>query len=445
MKKYIYNFLSVIVLFTGFSCADQLNVEPQNSIKAGEAIRTSADVEALIISAYDQLGDGDFLGGNILRDSELLGDDGEIVWDGTFVAPGEIWEKNILINNGQVESTWSAGYQVINVCNNALANLDLVVNAKKDSVEGQAKFVRAVAYFELVKMYARTWVDGDPTVNPGVPLVTEPTTLDNISEPKNRATVAAVYAQIISDLTDAEDLLIEDNGFLANTYTASAILSRVYLMQNNYAGARDAADRVINSEQYVLTGSFYDAFNKGSVKGANATTEDVFAIQVTTQDGINNMNTFFDAFIRADVFIDDPHFDIYESGDDRSFFFYFSNYTAKFNNPFGNIPYMRLAEMYLTRAEANFRLTTAVGDTPENDLNVIRNRAGLADLGVAITLDEILLERRRELAFEGQKLHDYKRTMRSVGAFDFDAPQLIYPIPARERIINPALTQNFGY
>jgi hypothetical protein len=443
-KIFLVSALSIALI----SCGDQLDIEPKDTVKEENAIRTSADVEALVVAGYDRLANGDLLGGNILRNSELLGDDGEIFWDGTFVAPGEIWSKSILLTNDQAEGAWLAAYETINTCNNALDNLGLVVDVKKDQVEGEAKFIRGVAYFELILFYARTWVDGDPTVNPGVPLILEPTTLENAANKVGRSTVSVIYNQIISDLTDAENLLPEENGFYATTYAASAVLSRVYLQQNDFVQARDRADRVIGSGLYELNGKFSDSFNRTSIKGSNASTEDVFAIQVTTQDGINNMNTFFadaDYGGRNDVYVEDAHFDIYEAGDVRGNMFYFDNYTSKFNNQFGNITYIRLAEMYLTRAETNFTLGTAIGADPADDLNLIRNRAGVSDLPGAITLDEILLERRRELAFEGQKLHDYKRTKRDVGDLAFDAPQLIFPIPLRERNINLDLEQNFGY
>jgi hypothetical protein len=100
--------------------------------------------------------------------------------------------------------------------------------------------------------------------------------------------------------------------------------------------------------------------------------------------------------------------------------------------------------MYLTRAEANFREGTAIGDEPLNDINLIRQRVDLDPLAT-LTLDDILLERHLELAFEGHLIHDIKRTQSNVGDLPFDAPELIFPIPLRERNINPDLEQNDGY
>lgn len=450
MKTTNYILVLTVALFA--SCNDQLEIEPQDNVADRQALTTSADVEALLVGAYDALGDGDVYGGNIQRDAELIGDDGEIFWDGTFQAPGEIWVKNMLVTNDQAESTWLDGYRTINICNTVLANIDLVTTDKKDRVEGEAKFIRGVVYFELARTYGKTWVDGNPTQNLAVPLVLEPTDQSNVSENLSRNTVSEVYAQVISDIESAKTLLPEVNGFFATTYAASAILSRVYLMQNNYTKALESAHSVIVSGEFSLTGSIADAFGKGSTgstsrtSNGNATSEDIFAMQVTSQDGVNNLNTFFasaDFAGRGDILIEQAHLDLYEPGDERADLFY-DIWTAKFNNQFGNITIVRLAEMYLTRAECNARLISSIGDTPVNDINVIRNRAGLADVG-SVTVNSILDERRLELAFEGHLIHDLKRTQRSVGILPYNDNSLVFPIPQRETIINSSLIQNSGY
>jgi len=107
---------------------------------------------------------------------------------------------------------------------------------------------------------------------------------------------------------------------------------------------------------------------------------------------------------------------------------------------------IRLAEMYLIRAEANFRLNTVVGDTPLNDINRIRNRSGLTSLTAAqLDLNAILKERKLELSFEGHTIHDVKRIQASVGALAWNSPKLVFPIPERETIVNSNLSQNEGY
>jgi starch-binding outer membrane protein, SusD/RagB family len=447
MKKIITYTLLVLSFFCWTGCGDQLDVEPANSIDEATALKTSADVEALLVGAYDALSDVDVYGGNIQMDAELLGDNGELFWDGTFVAPGEIFAKSMLITNDQAQLTWLDSYRTINICNTVLANLATVTSDRIERVEGEARFIRAIVYFELVRSYAKTWTDGNPASNPGVPLVTVPTTAQNYAAVVTRNSVAEVYDFVIDDLTKAETLLPESNGFFGTTYAASAILSRVYLMQNDYAAAAEAASKVIESGEYDLADSYADAFNKGSQEGGNATPEDVFSIQINSQDGINDMNTFFassDYGGRGDIYIEAAHFELYEENDDRLNLFYDDERTGKWNNQFGNVNIVRLAEMYLTRAEANFREGTTIGDEPLNDINLIRARVNLDPLD-DVTLDDILLERHLELAFEGHLIHDIKRTQSNVGDLPYNAPELIFPIPLRELNINPTLGQNDGY
>jgi hypothetical protein len=102
--------------------------------------------------------------------------------------------------------------------------------------------------------------------------------------------------------------------------------------------------------------------------------------------------------------------------------------------------------MYLVRAEANFRLGTAVGASPVEDINTIRERVLLDPLDEeSLTLDVILHERKLELAFEGFTLHDAKRLEQNIGPYAWNDPKLIYPIPQRELRVNANLTQNEGY
>ena len=109
---------------------------------------------------------------------------------------------------------------------------------------------------------------------------------------------------------------------------------------------------------------------------------------------------------------------------------------------------LRITEMYLIRAEANFQDGTSVGDSPLNDINLLRTRAGLADLGT-VGLDAILLERRKELCFEGHRRMDLLRNNRNLrpdgGAVSAPgANKVIFPIVDNEITNNPNITQNPG-
>jgi hypothetical protein len=121
--------------------------------------------------------------------------------------------------------------------------------------------------------------------------------------------------------------------------------------------------------------------------------------------------------------------------------------SGKWNRPTDDqVNLIRLAEMYLTRAEANFRLGEIVGDTPLNDINRVRDRVELDPLLITeLDLDAILQERKLELMFEGNLLHDIKRTQRNVGARTYDDPKLVLPIPRRDIDVNPNLCQNPTY
>ena len=436
------------------SCNSQLDIKPVNSVATGQALSTASDLNALLVGAYDGLGGVNLYGGSLIRDGELLAttpSTGDVNWTGTFVAPQQIYTKNILINNDQADVTWTNAYRTINICNTVLANLNLAAAADQARIEGEAKFIRGSLYFELVRFFAKDWSDGDPSANPGVPLVTTPTVNLDANSNVPRSPVTAVYTQVLADLTDAEAKLPATNSFFATKGAAGAQLSRVYLQKIDYPNAANAANRVITSKTYQLV-DLDLVFDTREFQNGINTNETIFAIQITDQDGTNDVNTFYASSAeggRGDIDINESFIAQFGSTDRRAGLFYDDNglfRTAKFINQYGNIQVLRLAEMYLTRAEANFRAGTTTGDTPLNDINVIRNRAGATPLTAAqLTLANILRERRLELAFEGTYIHDIRRTKASVGTLPYNSPKLLFPIPLREITTNPALLQNAGY
>ncbi len=437
------------------SCNSQLDIKPLNSVATSQALGTAADLNALLVGAYDGLSGVNLYGGSLIRDGELFGtvaSTGDVLWTGTFAAPQQIYTKNILVNNDQADVTWTNAYRTINICNTVLANLKLAVTADQARIEGEAKFIRGSLYFELVRFYAKTWGDGDPNANLGVPIVTTPTANLDASSNVPRSTVAAVYTQVLTDLTDAEAKLPASNSFFATKGAAGAQLSRVYLQKADYPNAANAANRVITGKAYQLA-TIENVFDLREFQNGANTPETIFAVQITDQDGINDLNTFYgstDEGGRGDIEVTEAFISQFAADDVRAQLFYEDGVgairTLKFVNQYGNIQVLRLAEMYLTRAEANFRAGTSVGDTPLNDINLIRARAGTTALTAAqLTLANILKERRLELAFEGTFIHDIKRTKGTVGALPYNSPKLIYPIPLREITTNPALVQNAGY
>ena len=224
-------------------------------------------------------------------------------------------------------------------------------------------------------------------------------------------------------------------------------MARVYLQKGDYVNARALANDVIENSEKSLVATFEGAFNTGE-----NTSEDLFAMQVTSQSGINDLNTFYADEIYGgrggDIAVRDEYVDLFEASDVRGDFFYYNGYgdrlTTKFKNQFGNLHVIRLAEMYLIRAEANLTLGTSVGATPEDDVNEIRNRAHASSLSV-VTQADIMEERSRELGFEGFLIHDIKRTKGSVGSLSWNSDKLVFPIPLREMQVNNKLVQNPGY
>jgi hypothetical protein len=437
-----------LILITFWGCKDLLNTKPQQSIEQQLALNTPQNVKQVLVGAYDNLGNDDMFGGLIYMFPDLMGVGKEAQWTGTYLSYGQIYNKNIPVSNGNVSQAWLEGYNVINITNNVLSALDVVNKSDRDRIEGEAKFIRAITYFQLVRLFAKDYNDGVSSKNMGVPLKLEPTKTingDNIA----RNSVQEVYEQIINDLKTAKNRLKQHppSHIYADTYAASAFLARVYLQQGKYNLARDEANRVITKGPYSLVSNYADAFNNSNVN----TSEDIFAMQVTSQDGTNSLQTFYASQEnggRADIEIQQAHLELYKNGDKRYELFYQDNgevRTGKWKNQYGNVNLIRLAEMYLIRAEGNKRLNESVGDTPTEDINTIRERAGLAALIDPVSLEKILTERHIELAFEGHFLFDLKRTKSTVGGISWDSPRFVYPIPQREMVVNPKLKQNPGY
>ena len=446
----------LIGTITLVSCEKRLDVVPTASIADNLALNTEGDVLVTLIGAYDGAQGAAAYGGDIMVLNDLIGNSTNINFTGTFAGLSDAYQTQMVSDNSFATGTWAACYNAINRCNNVLSAVSKVTSsaAKKNSVEGEALMLRASLYFELVKLYAKSVGDGDYATNLGVPLVLTPTgnvTSDNYPA---RATVKAVYDRVIADLTKAETLLPNSNGNYVTKWAAAAQLSRVYLMLKDYPAARDAANRVITGSGKSLAANFGSNWftfinNAGATPG-----EYLFSLKVTTQDGTNSQNTYFGRNVgiagtagRSDCKIKLAHINTYETGDFRKGYFTLSGgnyYTNKHLDRFGDVAIIRLAEMFLTRAECNQRLSTSTGSSALDDINRIRTRVGLASLST-VSLADITKERSLELAFEGHSLAEAKRLQTSYGALQWNDPKLVLPIPRRETDVNKNLVQNTGY
>jgi FimV-like protein len=452
MKKYKNISIVISLLAISFmACDDNLNIEPEQNLSPEVATESPANVKKILNNVYAVARDNGSYGGGIVLASELIGNSGGLSWGGTYVQPAEYNEKAILSDNSFVESIWVNAYDISNEANIVLSSLSVFTDDyEKGVTEGEAKFLRGLAYFDLARLYSKSYVPGSQNSQPAVPISLTAVLDASVIESPSRNTLEEVYAQVISDLTDAYNLLPSSNDVFATKYSAAALLARVYLEMGDYENARAMANDVINNSGASLTATFDGAFNNGE-----NSEEDLFAWQVTSQDAsLNDFSTFWGGVEfggrngNPDLSITSQHFTIYDDPNDaRSLFFYVTSRgtaTSKWQNQFGNIPFLRLAEMYLVRAESNFRKVTTVGDTPLNDINALRDRAN-ASLYISVDLATILMERKRELAFEGFSLFDAKRLGENVGSIPYNANRLILPIPLREMDVNPNLTQNEGY
>lgn len=465
MKKIVPGLLTAVLLLGSLeSCNNKLNIQPTSSIDAAQAFANSSDVQAALAGCYAGLQSVNLYGGYWQFLTDLVADNGDESFVGTFSQPQEAQRKTLLINNSQVSATWLSAYDVINRTNNVLANLGkLDTPAQQAAVEGEAKFIRSLVYFDLVRTFGRAWNDGTPASNPGVPLVLTPTLSVSDALPLPRNTVTEVYTQIITDLTTAEAKLTTSSGlntFSASRYACAGLLARIYLQQSNYPAAAAAANRAISTtarlNAYYGDNFGYNPATNSASQLVGNTAEDIFAIQISAQSGTNQLNTFYARTRRADVNVNAQFLNLFETGDSRRTLYFTTGgatYTTKYDALYGNIKLMRLDEMLLSRAEANFQAGTTTGATPLADVNAIRARAGLPAL-TTLTLAAILKERRIELAFEGFRLGDLKRNMESTtdpvstpvgAAIPWNSPRLVFPIPLREINANPNLVQNAGY
>ncbi|MCR5888952.1 RagB/SusD family nutrient uptake outer membrane protein [Hymenobacter sp. J193] len=482
------------------SCEKQLDIDPQQSVDAATALDTPEGVESAIIGAYARMDLPESYGTNLLLLADLFGSDANyLTWQGTFQSYREVTRKEMTSGNSEADRTWSQNYQTINLANLVLDATSVVKDDyQKNLIEGEAHMVRGMLYFELVRLYAQPYQtkEGDfsnvasgvpaPNSTPGVPLNLTPNkTEEQASKRLARATVEEVYAQVLSDLTTAETMLPDPNEGTDtrrfDLYDAKAMLARVYLQMGRYEEALAKANEVIEGSGAILNSSVISTFtNKNS-------SEVLFEIQQNDQNNAGGSNdglaTFYSSNIRGfggrgDVRVSAPFAAKYEDGDQRGFadqigsgLIYVGDGSRagvlrsyKWNTASQNIPILRLSEMYLIRAEANVRLGTAVGEEPYWDVNRLRLRAQADTLNPikvrdadgniinennpnygTITLADVLNERDLELAFEGFRLHDYKRTGRSIGGLTVSSPRLVLPVPLYETNLGNALPQNEGY
>jgi len=472
------------------SCSKMLEVEPRTSLNANEALSTFLGVQSALNGVYGGLrgpigytatpGAAAYYGREMVLNPELLADNVKNVNPGTCSCRG----ATLLVNQASAHlNIWNAAYGVItkaNVVLSAVEKLNDGTPAQKASVQAQAYFLRALAYFDLVKTYGYNpnFVQGG--FNLGVPIVVDAVDdLTKVTYPA-RATVNEVYAQIEKDLQNSIaqfGTAANPTGvpYVATAGAAHALLSRLYL----YMGGAKNAQVVTEATAALSSGVGTFAATPASyisMWAAASKSESIFELQFASTAELpqnpndNTIQANYQQVLNGttrvgfgDIVVANNLLAMYETGDVRRSVMV--NYTrsdgeqviqtnkfagSKGSFGFDNVPLIRVSEMYLNRAEANAR--SGNEGLAIADLNIIRNRAGLVSIFPAGTelIDAILKERRLELAFEGHRFFDLTRLGKNIpketiAEIPFSDYRILAPLPLTEIDINKQLQQNPKY
>jgi len=345
---------------------------------------------------------------------------------------------------------WAASYDGINRVNNILVKLPSIPDLtpeESDAYEGEALFIRALLHYYLSGYFG------------GVPIRIQPT-LDLSNIDIARSTLTQVYDQVITDLTAAKAKLPGDKlDGRANTFSASALLAKVYLAKFQLTGEKAMADLAISEAGRVITEGGYSIVPSftGLFDPATPSAESIFEIVYDVQN-YNRLAQYFysrDLSGRYEFAPTTGLIQSFEVGDVRlnasvAYDAKARPYGIKYNDISGGadrVYVFRLAEMYLIRAEA---LAYSDGDITsiQADIDVIRNRAGLentkaADIpGLKIAVQN---ECRHEFAFEGHRWSDLVRTKTAASLLGIDEKYTLFPIPLAEMQTNSLMKPNDGY
>jgi hypothetical protein len=446
-------FLSALALVGSLAACDSLlDTNPPDKLPDDVVFTTADGARKALIGAYNALEDDSYYGGDFLLMGDLGSDDALHI--GIYNQYADADAHTLRADNSFNEGVWAAIYVGIQRANILIARVPGVPGldpAERDQILGEAYFLRGLHYFNLVRYYG------------GVPLRTEPAEDMAQAAQLTRATVAETYAQIVSDLQQAETLMSNTTPTTQGTPgAAKAILAKVYLTQGDYANALAKANEVAGLG-YSLASTFSDLFPDDE----GDTPEDIFKVSFT--DVLYQyMYYWIDCgdgggceLAPTQSVIDDYTDPFYPADADVRLAWSISGTTepdawgTKYPTTAGaeDVPAIRFADVLLIRAEANAQLGGA-GNLSDavDDINLIRGRAGLTTLtlGNEITtqqevLDEVLHQRRLELFAEGDRWFTLVRTGKAVTDLGVPVNQTLYPIPQSEMDAMPNLEQNPGY
>ena len=488
------------------SCVnDWLDVAPSDGTDADAALTSSSDLAAARTGMYaalkgnsnlvDYYGQqffvyGDVHAGDDYQYNNIGGSNrASFYYDMTYQTASEFSSSTSSSN-----VAWKSPYIVIGRANRIIAAAEggalsdaAEAKATIDQYAAEAKVLRALAHFDLVRIYGKPYTE-DQGASLGVPLVTG--VLESNAKPA-RSTVAEVYTQVVKDLTEAissNALATETEPGYVSVWGAKAILSRVYLNMGDYANALSVAEDIIKNSGAALWTR--DQYFKAWDASTPNESEFLFRLNVAGSTDNNDLNGIgnlqqregYKEMVATKKFVDMLTSDPKDVRNDmflpataaKEVAIYGTNkvFLNKLRGQGGNlrnvtiVPIIRLSEVYLTAAECAFRnndKTKAVEYL--NDL--VKNRTTtVASLATVdnITLDRILIERRKELIGEGQRYFDalrknetitrytseadkgwHKTLSKEAQSFNRDYFKAIAAIPQAEINANPNIKQNTGY
>ena len=466
MKKYNKIILMFMIGFA-LSCSESfLELTPQQSVSDLEALTNLEDMNSSITGVYNEISGSNYYGRHMYMIPDVMADD---VKQNSQANRLVLYAGHIVDQSDpNAASLWTEMYRAINAANNII-NSDIVVaagaQADKDHIIGEAYALRAQVYFDMVRMFGQHYTFTADASHFGVPLVLS---FDPTNKPE-RNTVKEVYDQVILDMTTAISLM-KNNSRSGNSNTLSstavkALLSRVYLYKEDWPNAEARATEVIGSGFSLVPNANYF-----SLWTTDNSSESIFEISMTEADNVGGqgMAGLYKRQIFGDYLPSNDVVSLYQAGDARLSTFKEDTFLTGEFAPFrvdkypdilgfDNVKVIRLAEIYLIRAEARAEIgTNTIG--AQQDLNMVRQRALPTAPNTSLTgqalKNAIFLERRLELCFEGQRLWDLMRNKldvvrtqctSSICLIPYGSDTLILPIPQVETDTNPNITPNPGY
>ncbi|MBS3771266.1 MAG: RagB/SusD family nutrient uptake outer membrane protein [Bacteroidales bacterium] len=484
MKRIIYSILA-IGLFIGFfnSCTEESLDPTLAQEKAIEQSVNSAEaLQGVLLGAYDRLTQTAYYGRDYIVFAEVMSDNcfanGA---SGRFLEPSAM---DLGPGTGYVETSWRDIYEVVASTNAILtkdkANLEGDA-AAIDHIFGQAYAIRALAHFDMLKLYGQQHVDGSDL---GVPYITTFASDLGAFGPTDffpeRQTVSEVKDNIYADLNSAIEFMSadmnDDSKQYMTTYGAQALKSRIALYFGDWGEVVTSAEAVIGSGNYSIIAAENYVDYWASDGGPNSIFE--LAYTSTDNNNINGLAYIYRGDSYGDVEVLPNLATIFDSSDVRMTGQLTQSNGVTVNmlgpgawrpeqlhnngkypnmvNYSDNIPLIRYEEVILNYAEALFELDQSGmnGQSALDYLNMIPNHRN-APPYAEINKDNILQERRRELCFEGFRFHDLARTgldipypdpsLQEHGGPDYGSYNYAFPIPEEEINANKNMVQNQGY